>query len=753
MENDIPDNRPEAPAQGMAQVTLDQAEVEAIVGGQHADSFAVLGPHAGPNREEAGVVIRAFRPGARAMAVVSRGDRSQTYQMAQIHPAGLFEAIAHDKTEPFPYRIRCTDSAGIETEVEDPYRFQSTLSDYDLYLMGEGAHHRNYEKLGAHLMVLEGVAGVCFAVWAPNARRVSVVGDFNAWDGRVHPMRRHPGNGIWEIFIPDVPEGTIYKFEILPKYGPPVLKTDPYAFSFELPPRTASIVSTLTHSWGDDAWMAARAAKHTLDAPIAIYEVHLGSWRRKDGSQFLTYRELADELATYVKSLRYTHVELLPVTEHPFYGSWGYQPIGMYAPTRRYGSPEDFMSFVDVLHQHGIGVILDWVPAHFPSDPHGLVYFDGTHLYEHEDPRRREHPEWGTRIYNYGRNEVANFLTGSALFWLDKYHIDGLRLDAVASMLYLDYGRKAGEWAPNRHGGNENLEAVAFLKRLNELVYQYHPDVMTIAEESTAWPMVSRPTYLGGLGFGYKWNMGWMHDTLGYMSKDPVHRKYHHNNLTFGLLYAWHENFILPLSHDEVVYGKGSLHNKMPGDDWQQFANLRAYYTFMYGHPGKKLLFMGGEFGQTNEWYHEAGLDWHLLDMGPYHRGMQRLVQDLNALYRAEPALHQVDFDPRGFQWIDCNDWEGSTISFLRRGRNPEDLLVFVCNFTPVVREQYRVGAPRGGFYRELFNSDSAWYGGSNLGNAGGVMAEALPTHGHGHSLLLKLPPLAALVFRPEGSR
>jgi 1,4-alpha-glucan branching enzyme len=749
----MPNNHPQESARGTARATLSRKEIDAIVAGEHRDPFAVLGPHAGQGGDSAGLIIRAFRPGVSAMTVVPWGDRLSPHPMARIHPAGLFEAIVPGQAEPFPYRFRCADSAGLETEVEDPYRFPSTLSDYDLYLMGEGAHHRNYEKLGAHLMVLEGVAGVCFAVWAPNARRVSVVGDFNGWDGRAHPMRLHPGNGIWEIFIPGLAAGSFYKFEILPKAGPPVLKADPYAFGFELPPRTASVVSDLTHNWGDESWMAARAGKHALDAPIAIYEVHLGSWRRKDGNEFLHYRELAYELAVYVKAMGYTHVELMPITEHPFYGSWGYQTIGMYAPTRRHGGPEDFMTFVDVLHQHGVGVILDWVPAHFPRDPHGLVYFDGTHLYEHEDPRLREHPDWGTRIYNFGRNEVANFLTGSALFWLDKYHIDGLRLDAVASMLYLDYGRKEGEWFPNRYGGNENLEAVAFLKRFSELVYEYHPDVMTIAEESTAWPMVSRPTYLGGLGFGYKWNMGWMHDTLSYMRNDPIHRKYHHNHLTFGLLYAWHENFILPLSHDEVVYGKGSLHHKMPGDDWRQFANLRVYYTFMYGHPGKKLLFMGGEFGQTNEWYHESSLDWRLLDMGPYHRGLQRLVQDLNALYRAQPALHQVDFDPRGFQWIDCDDWDGSTVSFLRRGRNPEDILVFVCNFTPVVREQYRVGVPRGGYYRELLNTDSALYGGSNVGNAGGLMAEAQPTHGHDHSLLLKLPPLGALVFQPEEPR
>jgi 1,4-alpha-glucan branching enzyme len=733
--------------------TMRQSEIQAIVQGEHRDPFAVLGPHACRVGRKPGLAIRAFRPGATAMTILPLEGEAPAQAMRLVDPAGFFEVVVSGQTAPFPYRLHITDRAGTETDVDDAYRFPSTLSDYDLYLMGEGAHHRNYEKLGAHLAALGGVSGVNFAVWAPNARRVSVVGDFNGWDGRVHPMRLHPGNGLWEIFVPGLADGAFYKFEVLPKEGPPVLKSDPYAFGFELPPRTGSVVTDLTYTWGDDAWMAARAGKQSLDAPIAIYEVHLGSWRRKNGTEFLDYRELAYELAVYVKAMGYTHVELLPVTEHPFYGSWGYQPIGMYAPTRRHGAPREFMAFMDILHQHGIGVILDWVPAHFPRDPHGLVYFDGTYLYEHEDPRLREHAEWGTRIYNFGRNEVANFLTGSALFWLDKYHIDGLRLDAVASMLYLDYGRKAGEWFPNRYGGNENLEAVAFLKRLNELVYQYHPDAMTIAEESTSWPMVSRPTYLGGLGFGFKWNMGWMHDTLAYMSKDPIHRKHHHNHLTFGLLYAWHENFILPLSHDEVVYGKGSLHRKMPGDDWQRFANLRLYYTFMYGHPGKKLFFMGEEFGQTAEWYHETSLDWHLLEMGPYHRGLQRLLQDLNALYRTQPALHQVDFAPRGFQWIDCNDWEHSTVAFLRRGADPYDCAIFVCNFTPVPRDAYRIGVPGGGFYREVINSDAAIYGGSNVGNAGGVLAEPTPWHGFAHSLALRLPPLAALVLVPEARR
>jgi 1,4-alpha-glucan branching enzyme len=734
--------------------TLDPPAVEAIVRGEHGDSFSVLGPHALTQGGRTAVAIRAFLPGAAEVSVVPETPVLSPRRMDRIHSDGLFEAVFFECQTPFRYRLQVAEG-DTSYVLEDPYRFGSTLSDLDLYLIGEGTHYRSYEKMGAHATALEGVSGVRFAVWAPNARRVSVVGDWNRWDGRVHPMRLHPGNGIWEIFLPGLQAGALYKYEILSRQGGlQALKADPYAFAFERShPPTASVVTDLAYDWGDAEWMASRGNRQAVDAPIAIYEVHLGSWRRKEQNQFLTYREAADQLGRYVAEMGYTHVELLPVTEHPFYGSWGYQPIGLYSPTNRYGGPQDFMAFVDRLHQQGIGVILDWVPAHFPTDPYGLVYFDGTYLYEHEDPRLREHPEWHTRIFNYGRNEVANFLLANALFWLDRYHADGLRLDAVASMLYLDYGRHEGEWRANEYGGRENLAAVAFLKRLNETVYRYHPDVMTIAEESTDWPMVSRPTYLGGLGFGFKWNMGWMHDILQYMSKDPIHRKFQHNNLTFGLLYAWTENFVLPLSHDEVVYGKGSLHNKMPGDDWQQFANLRMLYGFMYGHPGKKLLFMGGEYGQTNEWYHEASLDWHLLGMGPYHRGLQRLVQDLNRLYRTEPALAEVDFSPAGFQWVDCNDWEGSTVSFLRRARDPENFLVFICNFTPVVRSRYRIGVPRGGFYRERLNTDAALYGGSNVGNAGGVLAETIAQHGYPFSVLLTIPPLATLVLQPESHR
>jgi 1,4-alpha-glucan branching enzyme len=641
--------------------------------------------------------------------------------------------------------------------MSDPHLVPSTFGDLDLQLLGEGSHYRLYDKLGAHVTTVQGIPGTVFAVWAPSAPGVSVVGDFNQWDGRRHPMWRHAKQGVWELFVPGVGEGERYKFEILSASGELLaLKADPVAFAFEAEePRTASTVCRLDgYAWRDAAWLAERGARQSLDRPIAIYEVHLGSWMRvpEEGNRFLTYGELAERLGEHVTRMGYTHVELLPISEHPFYGSWGYQPIGLFAPTRRHGTPRDFMGFVDHLHQRGIGVIVDWVPAHFPDDPHGLAYFDGTYLYEHADPRQGQHPEWNTHVYNFGRAEVANFLIASALFWLDRYHVDGLRVDAVASMLYLDYGRRDGEWVPNPQGGRENLEAVAFLRRLNAIVYARYPDVMMIAEESTAWPMVSRPVSAGGLGFGFKWNMGWMHDVLDYMAQDPVHRRHHHQRLTFGLLYAWHENFILPLSHDEVVYGKGALHQKMPGDDWQKFANLRALYGFMYGHPGKKLLFMGGEFGQTREWYHESSLDWHLLEAGPYHAGIQRLVQDLNRLYREEPALHEVDFEPAGFEWMDCDDAERSIVAFVRRARDPGRLVLAVCNFTPVPRPDYRVGVPAPGFYREVLNTDAGVYGGSSLGNAGGATAAPWPWQAQPYSLPLALPPLATLILRPESA-
>jgi 1,4-alpha-glucan branching enzyme len=627
------------------------------------------------------------------------------------------------------------------------------LTDFDLHLIGEGSHYRKYEKLGAHVLEIEGTIGVHFAVWAPNAKSVSVVGDFNDWNPKSHPMQSLGSSGIWEIFVPGIGEGALYKFEIRSRYAKfTAQKADPFAFYFELRPKSASIVCDIDgYRWDDGKWMEQRPKTDWLASPVSTYEVHLGSWMRvpDEGDRWLTYGELAGKLIPYVKEMGYTHIELLPVTEHPLDASWGYQTLGYFAPTCRHGRPKDFMKFVDRCHQEGIGVILDWVPAHFPTDGHGLGFFDGTCLYEHEDPRKGFHPDWGTKIFNYGRNEVRSFLISNALFWFEKYHIDGLRVDAVASMLYLDYSRKEGEWIPNMYGGRENLEAIDFLKKFNEVSHQYHPGVFTVAEESTAWPNVSKPTYLGGLGFSMKWNMGWMNDTLEYFSKDPVHRKYHHNNLTFSLLYAFTENFILPLSHDEVVHGKGALLGKMPGDMWQKFAGLRAFYCFMYGHPGKKLFFMGSEIGQWDEWNFDKSLDWHLLEYEP-HKGLQRFVKDLNRLYRAEPSLYEVDFDYRGFEWIDFHDVEGSAIAFLRRARNRDDFTVFVCNFTPVPRLDYRIGVPSPGFYRELLNSDSSLYWGSNMGNAGGVHTEQVPFQGRPCSIRFTLPPLSVVVFKPE---
>jgi 1,4-alpha-glucan branching enzyme len=628
------------------------------------------------------------------------------------------------------------------------------LTEQDIYHFREGTYFRAYQKLGAHAVrAPDGtVSGTRFAVWAPNAAGVAVVGDFNGWDRRASPLApRADSSGIWEGLVARVGPGALYKYHIASRHGGYATdKSDPYAFRTEVPPRTASVVWDLSFEWHDEEWMRRRAAANALDAPWSIYEVHLGSWRRipEENNRFLSYRELAPQLADYASDLGFTHVELLPVMEHPFYGSWGYQVTGFFAPSARYGTPQDFMYFVEHLHRRGIGVILDWVPSHFPSDEHGLARFDGTHLYEHADPRQGFHPEWSSSIFNYGRAEVRNFLASSALFWLDTYHIDALRVDAVASMLYLDYGRRAGEWIPNRFGGHENLEAVEFLKQLNPAAYRDHPDTQTIAEESTAWPMVSRPTYLGGLGFGLKWNMGWMHDTLKYFQQDPVHRKYHHSRLTFSLWYAFTENFVLPLSHDEVVHGKGALLGKMPGDEWQQFASLRLLLGYMWTHPGKKLLFMGGEFGQRREWQHEESLEWHVLGY-PLHAGVQRWVRDLNRLYRSTPALHQLDFSEAGFQWIDCDDADVSVISFLRRSAAGELTLV-ACNFTPVPREAYRIGVPRGGRWRERLNSDAADYGGSGQGNLGALEAVFRAAHGHDHSLDVRLPPLAVLVLAPD---
>lgn len=630
---------------------------------------------------------------------------------------------------------------------------QEKLTAFDLHLIGEGTHYNQYEKLGAHITEAAGVRGVNFAVWAPNAKSVSVIGDFNGWDNRLTPMHCLGESGVWEIFVPGLGTGAAYKFEIKSRINQyTVQKADPFGFYFELRPKSASIVYEINgYTWQDSEWMEHRGKTNWLESPISAYELHLGSWMRvpEDNDRWLTYRELAERLIPYVKELGYTHIELLPVTEHPFDASWGYQTIGYFAPTSRHGEPKDFMYFVDQCHEAGLGVILDWVPAHFPVDGHGLGFFDGTHLYEHEDPRQGFHPDWGTKIFNYGRNEVRNFLISNAVFWLEKYHIDGLRVDAVASMLYLDYSRKEGEWIPNAYGGRENIEAVDFLKKFNEVVFQYYPGIITAAEESTSWPAVSKPTYTGGLGFNLKWNMGWMNDTLEYFLKDPVHRKFHHGNLTFSLLYAFTENFILPLSHDEVVHGKGSLLNKMPGNMEEKFANLRLLYGFMYGHPGKKLLFMGCEFGQWDEWNSDKSLDWHLLEYAP-HKGLQRFVRDINQLYRSEPSLYEVDFDYRGFEWLDFHDVEGSVISFLRRGKHYDDFTVFVCNFTPIARLNYRIGVPEKGFYRELLNSDSAFYWGSNMGNAGGVHSEEAPFQHRSYSINITLPPLTVLIFKPE---
>ncbi|GAB4425394.1 MAG: 1,4-alpha-glucan branching protein GlgB [Chloroflexi bacterium OHK40] len=627
------------------------------------------------------------------------------------------------------------------------------LTDDDIYLFNEGNHFRLYEKLGAHEAVIDGERGTYFAVWAPNAEYVAVIGDWNGWDTGRNPMRVRGSSGIWEAFIPEAKRGDCYKFHIASRYyGYREDKTDPYGTYYEVPPRTGAIVWNRAYTWGDSAWMQTRGKLQGLSAPMSIYEVHIGSWMRvpEEGGRTLSYRELAPRLAEHVKRCGFTHVELLPITEHPFYGSWGYQTTGFFAPTSRYGTPQDFMYFVDYLHQQGIGVILDWVPSHFPTDGFGLSYFDGTHLYEHADPRKGYHPDWGSYIFNYGRNEVRSFLISSALCWLDQYHIDGLRVDAVASMLYLDYSRKAGEWIPNEYGGNENIEAIMFLRQFNAEVYKHFPDVQTIAEESTAWPMVSRPLYVGGLGFGFKWDMGWMHDTLQYFRRDPIYRRFHHNELTFRGLYMFSENYVLALSHDEVVHGKGSLLDKMAGDVWQKFANLRLLYSYMFAQPGKKLLFMGGEFGQWREWKHDESLDWHLLSF-PSHRGVLDTLATLNQIYINEPAMHELDADPAGYEWVDAGDAEGSTYSFMRKARSNGDLILVIVNATPVVRYNYRVGVPRLGWWQEIFNSDAAEYWGSGVGNAGGRMAEDHPAHGRPHSLVIDLPPLGALFFKSQG--
>ncbi|MGH8427416.1 MAG: 1,4-alpha-glucan branching protein GlgB [Gammaproteobacteria bacterium] len=715
-----------------------------LAAGEYSDPFAILGPHAVDGTTE----VRVFQPGARAVTLVDRAGRALV-AAAERYPGFFCAELPRNRKD---YRLRVA-WPGSDSVFDDVYRFGLVLGDLDVHLLAEGTHRETHACLGAHPRVMDGVAGTGFAVWAPNAQRVSVVGDFNSWDGRRLAMRLRHTCGVWELFVPQVHEGALYKYEIRGPHGELLpLKADPVALAAEHPPHTASKVFDLGRLHiADEDWLARRAAQTSYNEPVSIYEVHLGSWQRvpEEDNRRLTYDELGEQLVGYAKEMGFTHIELLPITEHPFDGSWGYQPLGLYAPTSRFGSPEAFAGFVERAHAADIGVIADWVPAHFPNDAHGLGWFDGTHLYEHADPRQGFHPDWNTLIYNYGRREVTNFLIGNALFWLKRYHLDALRVDAVASMLYLDYSRKPGQWLPNRYGGRENLEAIAFLKRMNELVFAEAPGATTAAEESTDWPGVSHPIYAGGLGFGYKWNMGWMHDTLAYMREDPVHRRWHHNQMTFGLLYAFSENFILPLSHDEVVHGKGSLIGKMPGDDWQKFANLRAYYGFMFGHPGKKLLFMGGEFAQWREWNHDASLDWHLLDYAP-HRGVQNLVRDLNRSYREWPALHRRDCEGAGFEWVVADDADQSVFAFLRHGEASDAPVLVISNFTPVPRHAYRIGVPRAGRWREVLNTDAATYGGSNLGNAGGVEATPVAAHGHGQSVSLTLPPLATCFFVHE---
>lgn len=733
----------------MMNTTAKIDEVLRVINAEHPDPFSVLGMHHLESQNT--IVVRAYLPNAQTIDVVplSGGKR---YKMDRIHENGFFEVVMDDRNDFFKYVLEITDDMGNSFSIHDPYSFMPVLSDFDLHLFGEGNNHKIYEKLGAHKMTIDGIEGTFFAVWAPCAKRVSVVGNFNQWDGRRHPMRTRGPSGVWELFIPGINQGEVYKYEIKTPHNDLYVKADPYAFYSELRPNTASIVYDIDgYEWGDKDWMYERDNSNSFEKPISIYEVHLGSWKRvsNDENGFHTYRELADMLVEYVKDMGYTHIELLPISEHPFDGSWGYQITGYYAATSRHGEPKDFMYFVDKCHQNGIGVIMDWVPAHFPKDGHGLARFDGTALYEHYDPKQGEHPDWGTHIFNYGRNEVKNFLISNALFWFEKYHIDGLRVDAVASMLYLDYGKKDGEWIPNRWGGKENVDAIDFMRQLNSTVYKYHPGVMMIAEESTSWALVTKPPYTGGLGFSYKWNMGWMNDFLRYMSMDSIYRKYHQNLITFSMMYAFSENFILVLSHDEVVHGKCSMISKMPGDYWQKFAGLRASYGYLYGHPGKKLLFMGGEFGQFIEWNYKQSLDWFLLDYD-MHRKMQDYVRDLNALYKKEKALYEVDFHYEGFEWIDCNDTEHSIISFLRKGKDWHDSLIFVCNFTPVPQEDYRIGAPFDTVYDEIFNSDWDKYGGSNVGNFGEIKAEKEPMHNKPYSIRLRIPPLATIVLKPK---
>ncbi|CAN5262541.1 1,4-alpha-glucan branching protein GlgB [soil metagenome] len=731
---------------GVEPATDDQAfneDVRRLVGGEHSDPHRFLGCH----EVGGGQVVRSYRPAARRMRVLVAGG--ETVEMEQVHDGGVFTAVVPPAATE-GYRLEADYADGVVLAFDDPYRFTPTLGELDVHLVGEGRHDRLWEALGAHARLHGGVEGTSFAVWAPNARSVRVVGDFNLWDGRLNPARSLGSSGVWELFVPGVGPGAHYKFEILTAAGHLTVKADPLAFATEVPPATASVVAGSSHRWADEPWLAQRDEVDWLARPVSIYELHLGSWKASpDGNGApLGYRDLATELAAHVVDMGFTHVELMPVAEHPFSGSWGYQVTSYFAPTARFGTPDDFRALVDALHQAGLGVIVDWVPAHFPRDEWALARFDGSALYEHEDPRIGAHEEWGTLVFNFGRNEVRNFLVASALYWLEEYHIDGLRVDGVASMLYLDYSRKEGEWIPNQFGGRENLEAVSLLRELNEAAYRLHPGTMMIAEESTSWPAVSRPTYAGGLGFGFKWNMGWMHDTLEYFAVDPVHRRYHHHELTFGMLYASTENFILPLSHDEVVHGKRSLLDKMPGDRWQKAANLRALYGWMWAHPGKQLLFMGGEIGQSAEWDYRQSVDWHLVQY-PEHAGVTALVRELNRCYRGEPALWERDFDPDGFAWIDANDAEGSVLSFLRFSADRRRVVACVANLSPVPRADYRIGLPSGGEWREVLNTDAADYGGSGVRNAEPVAADGEAVHGFDQSATLHLPPLAVIWLAP----
>ncbi len=723
----------------------DEADVEAILGARHGDPFAVLGPHATAE----GLAVRAFVPDAEEVSVLGADGRALA-KLERRRPEGFFEGLLRGRQAPFAYTLEAAKGAAV-WRLRDPYAFSPVLGALDDHLLVEGTHRELYARLGAHPMLHEGVGGVSFAVWAPEARRVSVVGDFNFWDGRRHQMRKRIDSGLWEIFAPDIGEGAVYKYEITgPDGSLQPLKADPFGFGAELRPSTASVVvRTDNFAWGDGAFMAARGMGDPRRLPMSIYEVHLGSWRRAEANRFLTYDEFADALVDYAAEMGFTHLELMPVSEHPLDASWGYQPIGLFAPTRRFGEPAGFARLVDRAHRAGLAVILDWVPAHFPTDQHGLVRFDGAPLYEHPDPRRGFHPDWNTAIYDYGRREVANVLAANALYWLDRYHVDGLRVDAVASMLYLDYSRRPGEWAPNPDGSNDNRDAIGFLRRFNELAYGLHPGAITIAEESTAWSGVSRPVDAGGLGFGFKWNMGWMHDTLAYLGREAVHRRWHHHEMTFGLLYAFAENFVLPISHDEVVHGKGTVIGRVKGDEWQRFATVRAYYGFMWGHPGKKLLFMGQDFGQTEEWNFDRSLDWHLLQYD-FHRGVRNLVRDLNRLYRSEGALHRRDCEGEGFRWIVADDEAQSVYAWLRFGEADEPPVAVVCNFTPVPRAFYRIGLPRGGVWREILNSDARSYGGSGMGNLGAVVASETPAHGLGASAEITIPPLATLYLRAD---